>query len=173
MSSPPTLTRIATRTDEPVPTKAWLHRDYQDPENLVTIHRTWTAQGAMDCHRCDLCPFEGHTLESLEGKRIACELTVNNADLDKVLYGATPEPETSEDEPGIVANTEWTTGEVSRHKDIVVATPKAWAKHWRSKDPTWGTSEIAGGKLLMAVRTRQGPLPWILEPSKSESEALA
>ncbi len=154
--------------DEPIPLTAKLWKSSSPPDNGETeIIRTWTAEGAMNCKRCECCAFVGHTLESIaeemrKGKVARCNITVKDEDVEKVLYGRTPlsRPEYRGD--GILMSTEWQTGEPNEWEDIVVATPEAWAKNWRAKYPSWQTYTQDG--TLMAVKVWTGPIPWIINP---------
>jgi hypothetical protein len=160
-------------SDEPVPTEVRIYGN----ESSSSVIRHWTAQGAFDCHRCELCVFANRTVEELAALRDrSCSVDVPTGRVDDVLYGPTPEPREYglTDVPGVISDSWFNVPKDYKIERLrtVVMTRAAWDHLGLAKDPTW-EHEKFGRNVVTAFHNEHGPAPRILEQAQVGAESMA
>ncbi len=155
---------------EPMPLTAALSKScYGSASGETTITRTWTPEGALACRRCLGCTFWQHSLEDLKGARIACEVTVDDEDVERVLYSPTPKDTDNDHHGDVMISTLWNSNINGPGIIELITTSKAeWEAggyadsergRWHISDRDRGTR----GNMVVALRYRPGPIPMVIE----------
>lgn len=145
----------------PVPLTATITRDWSS-DWLLNVRRTWKPADAVACERCSYCPYKSIPLDASSEKPVACQVTVDADEVERVLYGPHPEMAYDGDDwEGVLSDTHsWQTENWDVHeRRTILMTRAGWEAADISKDARWNGLPTECGTMVIAFCNSTGPIP--------------